>query len=139
MLTDREGIEVAKACALLSPDPSRKIGCVIEEKNGSQTAGWNDFPLGVKHRLELPAKYTYIEHAERNAIYRAARWGGSLDGSTIYLSWYPCAECARAIVCSGIKRLVGYKPDWTEERYGFNNAKVILQEGGVEVVFLERE
>jgi len=57
-----------------------------------------------------PAKYRWTEHAERNAIFSAARMGVSIVGATMYLPWFPCAECARAIVQSGIGALVAYQP-----------------------------
>lgn len=139
MPTDKEFIEAAKKYAQHSPDPSRKTGCLIVREGGVGIAGCNEFPPGVKPRLERPEKYEFIEHAERNAIYNCARYGYALDGATIYLTWFPCAPCARALVCSGIKRLVGYEPDWTEERYGFKDALIILEEGGVTISFLERE
>jgi dCMP deaminase len=137
-------LEQAEMVAQLSPDPSRKTGCAIvmnQFHDGTERAvvtGVNEFPRGVTPRLERPAKYVFMEHAERNAIYNAARRGIVLYGATIYLTWFPCADCARAIVCAGIKKLVGYEPDWTEERYGFKDARTILEEGGVEIVFEER-
>ena len=51
-------------------------------------------------------KYKWTEHAERNAIYNAARIGMSLKGCTIYVTHLPCADCTRAIVQVGIKRVV---------------------------------
>jgi dCMP deaminase len=89
-----------------SKDPSTKVGCVIVGPyNEIISTGFNGIPRLVNEspeRFERPAKYMYTEHAERNAIYLAARRGVSLDGARIYLSWYPCAECARAIIQSGI-------------------------------------
>jgi dCMP deaminase len=85
-----------------------------------------------------PLKYAYTEHAERTAIYKAAAAGIELSGGTMYLTWYPCADCARAIVLSEIKRLVCFEPDWSEERYGFNDARQILSEGGVLVEFMPK-
>jgi dCMP deaminase len=130
----------AKVEAEASPDPSRKTGCVIEVYNGPIYAH-NCFPGGVhvtEGRLQRPAKYTFMEHAERNAIYFAAAKGHPTLGAVMFLTWYPCADCARAIVCSGIADLYAYEPDWPEERYGFRDAEAILREGGVEVHFLER-
>lgn len=142
-MTNKYYLKLAEANAELSPDPSRKTGCVIVMPNDAQgrtviVHGNNHFPQGVKPRLEKPEKYTYIEHAERNAIYAAAKTGTPLAGGTIFLTWYPCADCARAIVQSGIKRLVGHEPDWSEERYGFKEAQIILGEGGVETIFEEK-
>lgn len=138
-LRNKYFLGLAAEMAAKSPDPSRKTGCVILKADGDSVGGWNNFPSGVFPRLERPAKYVFIEHAERAAIYFAAREGLALKDGTIYLTWFPCADCARAIVCSGIKKLVGYEPDWSEVRYGFHDARTILQEGGVEIVFEERE
>lgn len=137
---DRQGIAVAEQLALRSRDESRKSGFYVLAPDGTVLArGCNQFVDGVDEttaRKQRPAKYAYTEHAERNAIYGASRKGISLEGSTAYLNWYPCAECARALVLTGIKRLVCYEPDWTEERYGFQFARVILEEGGVEVDYI---
>jgi dCMP deaminase len=60
----------------------------------------------IKKRHERPDKYLWTEHAERNAIYAAARVGIPLKGCVIYVDWIPCADCARAIVQSGITRVI---------------------------------
>lgn len=128
-----------------SPDTSSKIGAAITDLYGhTAITGFNTFPKGVvvtPERLERPLKYKYTEHAERNAIYAAARLGCSLEGCTLFLigmgpPTVPCVECARAIIQSGIVRVVGfgYKPvpeHWIDD---LNMAKDILAEGGVEFV-----
>jgi dCMP deaminase len=130
-------MKAARQAAKRSPDPSRKTGCVLVLPNGEVRA-CNDFPTGVvltAERLERPLKYSFMEHAERNAIYWCAAQGYRTAHSTMYLPWFPCADCARAIVQSGISRLVAIEPEWTEERYGFNESRAILSEGGVKVDF----
>jgi dCMP deaminase len=89
------------------------VGAVIADDDNTVLAtGYNGFPRGVdtdeEDRWERPAKYDWVEHAERNAIYNAARKGIKLLGSTMYLPFkaYPCAPCMRAIIQAGIKRLV---------------------------------
>ena len=90
-----------------SKDPSTQIGCVIVGKNHEiLSTGFNGMPMRVtetEERKQRPQKYSYYEHAERNAIYLAARRGTPLEGSVIYLQFYPCADCARAIIQAGIK------------------------------------
>lgn len=116
-----------------SQDPSRKTGCFIVGPRVS-AGGYNCFPTGVAvtpERMQRPAKYVFTEHAERNAIYYAAKYGDKLEGCTAYLNWYPCADCARALVQVGIARLVCYEPNWNETQYGFVDARAILEEGGV--------
>lgn len=139
MSTNKEMLKRVEQWSQHSPDPSRKTACFIDVGVNDLQHGINTFPNGVTPRLGRPEKYVFIEHAERNAIYWAARRGIALEGGIIYLNWFPCAECARAIVQSGIKKLVGYEPDWSEERYGFKDARTILEEGGVEIVFEEHD
>lgn len=99
---------LAKTISKKSKDPSRKIGCVISgPDNEIRSTGYNGFPRNV---LELDSrisprkeKLKWTEHAERNAIYNAARVGIPLKGCKIYI-WGlpPCIECTRAIIQSGI-------------------------------------
>ncbi len=93
-----------------SKDPSTKVGVVIvNEHNSILSIGFNGFARGVNddvpERWDRPLKYKWVEHAERNAIYNAARHGISLDGSKIFLDWCPCVDCARAIIQVGIKEV----------------------------------
>lgn len=108
-----------------SKDRSTQVGAVIVKENRIPIAmGYNGFPRGVNDNIdrhhERPVKYFYTEHAERNAIYAAARNGICLMGSTMYVSGLPCADCARAIIQSGIleivvpDRLFEGKGDWKE-------------------------
>ena len=142
-ITDQHYMHYAKVIAEHSNDLSRKTGCVIVNTATDDVIalGYNEFPTGVVDRIERrqrPAKYAFTEHAERRAIYACAKVGVSLQGCTVYLNWYPCADCARALVAVGSKRLVCYEPDWAEERYGFVDARTILEEGGVDVTFMVR-
>ena len=94
-----------------SKDERTKIGAVIVGKNKEiVSTGYNSFPRGIndykKERQERPEKYYWFEHAERNAIYNAARIGVSTKGCTMYLTCgVPCADCARGIINAGIERI----------------------------------
>jgi dCMP deaminase len=102
-------LNIAEQIKLKSKDESTQIGAVIVGKdNEILSTGYNSFPRGLddskQERQERPEKYFWIEHAERNSIYNAARIGVSLKNSTIYLtSGVPCMDCARAIVNVGIQ------------------------------------
>jgi dCMP deaminase len=102
-------LNIAEQIKLKSKDESTQIGAIIVGMdNEVLSTGYNSFPRGlddtIKERQERPEKYFWIEHAERNAIYNAARIGVSLKNSTIYLtSGVPCMDCARAIVNVGIQ------------------------------------
>lgn len=97
---------------LYSKDRSTKVGAlIIGEDNEPLSWGYNGFPRGVdddkpeRHDRDKE-KYRWSEHAERNAIYSAARSGHKLLGSRIFVSSLPtCVDCARAIIQSGIKEV----------------------------------
>lgn len=127
-----------------SKDRSTKVGCVIVgPANEVRSIGYNGFPANVDDedpsRHERPAKYAWTEHAERNAIYNAARIGVSVAGCRMYLPWFPCMDCARAIIQSGIKELIAFEPNVEDIRWGqdFRLAITVLNEGGVTVRYLK--
>ncbi len=95
-----------------STDPHTQTGVVIVKKKKIIARGANHAPRDViltPERIERPLKYSFIEHAERNAIYGAAKKGIKLEGSVMYSPWCPCAECARAIIQAGIEAVVTHK------------------------------
>lgn len=100
--------KIAEVVKEKSKDKNTKIGSVIVGKsNEIVSTGYNSFPRGiddnVETRQERPEKYYWFEHSERNAIYNAARIGVSTNECTMFLSCgIPCADCARAIINSGI-------------------------------------
>lgn len=142
-MTDIDFIQAAVNVAKSSPDRSRKVGCIIvDPADHVRAQGCNDFPIGVaasEERHERPEKYLWIEHAERNAIYSAARAGVSLQGCRIYLPWFPCMDCARAIIQAGIVELIAIEPDLTDKTWGaqFTRALQMLREAGVAVRYVE--
>jgi dCMP deaminase len=124
---------------------STKVGCVIVgTEREILSTGYNGFPRGIQEgqeddpRTQRPVKYQWTEHAERNAIYNAARNGIRLDGASLYTNWFPCSDCSRAIIQSGIKLVAGIEPTYEHPTYG-NDFKVSLQmltEAGVQIVYL---
>ena len=105
--------------------------------------GCNCFPRGVSANVEArhhrPEKYFWFEHAERNAIYAAARAGIPLDGCRAYLPWFPCMDCARALVQAGIVELIATRPDVGDPKWGedFKRVERLLAEAGVDLRFVE--
>jgi dCMP deaminase len=92
-------------------------------------------------RTSRPLKYQFIEHAERTAIYRACLNGISLEGSTLYQIWFPCVDCARAVIGAGIKEIVGIAKaraltpaHWIES---LKTAEVLLNEAGVKITMVD--
>jgi dCMP deaminase len=108
---DRECLAQCQAEAANSDDNETRVGCVIRHsRRGIIVRGHNSLPRGVQafppERLSRPGKYAWIEHAERNALYRAARNGIPLRGCTMYVEVMPCVDCARGIIQSDIKEVV---------------------------------
>lgn len=136
----QHAIDVAK----WSKDKNTKVGCVIvnDDKN-ILTCGYNGFPRGsndddFSERYEKPLKYMWTEHAERNAIYNATRNGVSLNNSTAFVTYFPCSDCARALIQVGVKRLYSPKPDFNHEKWGksWETTKEMFNECGVEFLWV---
>jgi dCMP deaminase len=139
---DKRFFDMCDLVSSWSEDASRKVGAVIVGPNNEvRSIGYNGLPRGIRgdiprrhDRLENE-KYYWFEHAERNAIYNAARSGIPVAGCRIYASLFPCADCARAIIQSGISQLYSYshpENDTTFEK-SFSIATEMLAEAGLEV------
>jgi dCMP deaminase len=130
-----------------SKESGRRVGAVVVGPDKEiRATGFNGFPRGVndeiesRHSRETGAKYLWSSHAERNAIYNAARIGVPLKDCTIYVPWFPCVECTKAIIQSGITELVAYRPDMSEKKWGteFEVGLQMLSEAGVAVRYMDR-
>lgn len=144
MLDIERLLEEAIVVARRSPSRPRKVGAVLVLADGKTLAACNDFPAGVcdlEERHAHPERLLWIEHAERNAIFAAARAGLATAGATLIATFHPCADCARAIVQAGIANLHTLAPDFADPLWGpgFRCSRAILEEGGVRVIYLERD
>lgn len=138
---DRQCQEACRLEAAKSIDKDTQVGCVVvSPERNIQVKGHNTLPNGVAanqpERLSRPDKYTWVEHAERNAIYTAARCGIPLEGGTIYVDLMPCVDCARGIVQAGIWEVVVSKDrmhTYPNPTYGEQHllAASLLKEAGV--------
>lgn len=130
---------VADLSGRRSKDPNTQVGaCIVSDDNKILSMGYNGFPKGCSDD-EFPwsreegtdpydAKYLYVTHSELNAIlnYR----GGSLEGSKLYVTLFPCNECAKAIIQAGIKTLI-YKEDKYPDSASVRASKRMLNAAGV--------
>lgn len=133
---------VAMLSAMRSKDPNTQVGaCIVSAENKILSMGYNGFPVGCSDD-EFPwgregedNKYLYTTHSELNAIlnYR----GGSLEGASIYVTLFPCNECAKAIIQSGIRRVI-YDDDKYADTMGVVASKRMLRSAGVELCRYER-
>lgn len=140
-------LDVAEAISRLSKDSSTQVGSLIVGKGGEFLAsGWNGAPRGCGAdepgdiRSERPEKYFWFSHAEANAITNAARVGTPLAGGSIVVTHFPCMDCARAIVQSGIVKVITRRPEfefamrWREH---IERSLRLFDECGVEVEYVE--
>lgn len=128
---------VALLSAKRSKDPSTQVGaCIVNAKNKIVGAGYNGLPIGCsdddfpweKKGEFLDTKYPYICHAELNAILNNI--GMELDDCKIYTALFPCNECTKAIIQSGIKEVI-YLSDKYEGNDVFIASKFMLDKAGV--------
>lgn len=137
---DKKFIKLSKHISDWSKDKNKKVGAVIvDADNVVLSMGYNGIPRGCDDtqecRYERPTKYLFTEHAERNAIYHAARHGVSLKGCKMYVTLFPCADCARAMIQSGITKLIAPEPNLEHDVWGehFKAAIQMMEEAKIQI------
>lgn len=130
---------VALLAARRSKDPSTQVGaCIVDQNNIILSTGYNGFPYGCSDD-SFPwgrsgeindTKYPYVVHAELNAILNAQ--GRSLRGARIYVALFPCNECAKAIIQSGIREVI-YLSDKYATTDSTMASKRMLEAAGVKL------
>lgn len=129
---------VSKLAGMRSKDPHTQVGaCIVSDEHKILSIGYNGFPKGCsddefpwdREGDTLNTKYAFVTHSELNAIlnYR----GGSLEGTTLYVSLFPCNECAKAIIQAGIKKVV-YDSDKYDGTPTNEASKRMFRAAGVE-------
>ncbi len=132
---------IAMLAAKRSKDPSTQVGaCIVSQDNIIISTGYNGMPKGCSDD-EFPwgrdgddTKYPYVVHAELNAILNAN--GRDLRGSRVYVALFPCNECAKAIIQSGVKEVV-YLSDKYKDTMGNLASKRMLTAAGVKFTQLQ--
>ena len=123
---------LAMLTAQRSLDPNTQVGaCIVDQKNRILGLGYNGFPRGVgPHSLPwerkgepLNTKYPYVVHAEKNAIYNAKR---DVTGATLYVTMFPCNECAKDIIQAGIHKII-YLTNPYEDQWQTKASKKLLE------------
>jgi dCMP deaminase len=130
-----------------SKDPSTKVGTILLKEKTLQilSVGYNGFARGVDEtkpeRWERPTKYNFCVHSEINSICNAARSGTSVEGAIAIVTMYPCCDCCRALIQSGVKNLITLPPNLKDPKWGeeFKTSKIMMEESGVEITLLDRE
>lgn len=130
---------IALLSAKRSKDPSTQVGaCIVDEDNKVVSIGYNGMPrqldetkLTWEKGEGLNSKYLYVCHAEFNAILNI-RNGSSLKGCTLYVTLFPCNECAKAIIQTGIKKII-YLSDKYADSVSTLASKKMFELAGVKV------
>ena len=134
---------IALLSSYRSKDPNTQVGaCIVNDKNRIMSVGYNGFPSGCDDD-DFPwdrtgdaydTKYPYVCHAELNAILNNR--GANLEGAKIYVALFPCNECAKAIIQSGIKEVV-YLSDKYADTMATRASKRMFNAAGVKLTKIE--
>ncbi len=134
---------VAVLASKRSKDPSTQVGaCIIDEDKRILSTGYNGFPQGCSDE-EFPwnrdpekgeTKYNFVVHAELNAILNSR--GKSLVGSRVFVTLFPCHECAKAIIQTGVKEVI-YLSDKYNGTESDNASKRMLSAAGIKLTKLK--
>lgn len=146
---DRKYLGWAYRAAFYSPDPRTQNGALLvahpfQRGGGKMMSGWNHGVHGATFDWNSSEKYELIHHAEESAILWAARDGVPTKDATLYVPWYACLRCARAIIGSGVRRVVGHheliewangkNPSWADD---IAEANRLLDDAGVTRDYLD--
>lgn len=135
-------MSIALLSSLRSKDPHTKVGaCIVSQDHKVLSLGYNGMPIGIddtmipwaghdSHLPENDTKYPYVCHAELNAILNSNH---NLQGSTVYVTLFPCNECTKAIIQAGIKKIV-YLSDKYHDTDCEVAARKMLDMAGIEYV-----
>jgi len=138
---------IAKLSAMRSKDPGTQVGaCIVGDDNRILSIGYNGAPNGwrdenfpwAREGEPLEIKYPYVVHAERNAVlnYRGSR--KDMEGARVYVDLFPCNECAKEIIQSGIKEVI-YLSDKYADTDAIIASKRLFDECGVAYRQLDQE
>ncbi len=125
---------VALLASKRSKDPNTQVGaCIVDKTRRILSTGYNGFPAGCSDDL-FPwerdgedTKYSYVVHAELNAILNAR--GKNLEGSRLYVDLFPCNECAKAIIQAGISEVVYLYDKYADSRDTIASKKMLTSAG----------
>ena len=141
---DEYFMEVAALSAKRSKDPNTQVGaCIVNEEKRIVGIGYNGFPRGCEDDVfpwgkgnadPLENKYPYVVHAEANCILNTT---AKLTGATLYVTLFPCNECAKLIIQSGIKKLVYMEDKYRNESSNIASRRM-LDAAGVEYRQMEK-
>lgn len=136
-------MDIAHVIKKRSKDPSTQVGaCIVGSDNRILSVGYNGAPNGFDDNVfkwgkndvdELNNKYPYVVHAERNAVLNFRGILRDLNNSTVYVTLFPCNECAKELAQVGVKEVVFNKYPRKIDTISFKSALIIFQEVGIKI------
>ena len=142
---DLRFLRIAHEVRSWSKDPSTKCGCVLVKDRRVIATGYNGFPANISDSLDRyqnrEFKLAAVVHAEKNALFNAAKNGSTTEGCTAYVTWPPCSQCASALIQAGVSKVICPSPKTAPERWrdNFILANNLLHEAGVTVMYYSEE
>ena len=142
---DLRFLKIAHEVQSWSKDPSTKCGCVLVKDRRVIATGYNGFPANISDSLDRyqnrEFKLAAVVHAEKNALFNAAKNGSTTEGCTAYVTWPPCSQCASALIQAGVSKVICPRVSTTPERWkdNFVLAGNLLYEAGVTVMYYSEE
>ena len=127
---------IAMLTAMRSKDPNSQVGaCIVTPENKILSLGYNGMPIGCsdddmpweREGEALDTKYMYVCHAELNAILNNAH--GNLRGSRVYVTLFPCNECAKAIIQSGIQEIIYAEDKYHDSDINIASRRLLMMAG----------
>ena len=131
--SDKYYIKVAQLCAKNSYAIKLQVGAIIIKDGQIMSDGFNGTPCGFENKCEVKSMdgslhtLSYVLHAESNAILKCAKYGRPTNGSTLYITYSPCIECAKLIIQAGIIRVVYL------ENYKKSEGLELLRKAGINI------
>lgn len=143
---DEYFMSIAVISAMRSKDPSTQVGACIVKNNRILSIGYNGTPNGFEDKFfpwgregqTLKTKYPFVCHAEMNAISNFEGIKKELEGSKLYVTLFPCNECAKLVIQNGIKEII-YLEDKYKETEGVKASKMMFDECGVKYTEFPKE
>ncbi len=139
-------LKLAKYQANLFSKDTTKVGCIFIDKENFSilSCGYNGFIRGAPEsdvRWTRPEKYTFVIHAELNAIINAARCGIKLDKSIVFVTMFPCSECMKALLQVGISVLVTIEPNMIDSKWSesFKVSQIMLKESNIKTMLFNKK
>ena len=134
---------IAVLSGLRSKDPATKVGaCIVDSDNKVVSIGYNGMPRGLDEDQlswnrgeDLDSKYLYVCHAEFNAILNT-RFGSALKDCKLYVTLFPCNECAKAIIQTGIKEII-YLDNKHKNEVSVRASEKLLNLAGIKITHYE--